>query len=253
MPALPQPSMRRRHWRSCIIALSTTLLLAGCANGDFGEVEPFLVNDHIHDWVGREAVAASKASSFELTDDERQLRDLAYPLIEPPYDRQQWYSVLGEYGLIDYIGQHFDRTAYAKRLFASYARSPLSRYAKLTDDIRNDITRLPQFYETAGRVIDIDRKRRASLAYVSGLTPKERDSALRRIHENACVVYLVNEKMAQRIAGYRYALERLVIAVPSPQAVDVERLLKRLQAEAARYRIEIPPTWVREPSLAFAR
>ena len=36
---------------------------------------------------------------FPLTDEERQLRDLAYPLIEPPYDRQRWYSVLGEYGV----------------------------------------------------------------------------------------------------------------------------------------------------------
>ncbi len=26
------------------------------------------------------------------------LRDLAYPLIEPPYERQRWYSVLNEYG-----------------------------------------------------------------------------------------------------------------------------------------------------------
>jgi hypothetical protein len=252
MPALPQPPIGWRHWRGCLFAVGALSLLTGCANGDFGEVEPFLVTDQIHDWVGRDAVAASKVSGFELTDDERELRDLAYPLIEPPYDRQKWYSVLGEYGLINYVN-HFDRTLYAKRLFATYARSPQSHYAQLTDDIRNDITRLPSFYETAGRVIDIDRKRRASLAYVPDLTAKERKNALRRIRENASVVYLVNEKMAQRIASYRYALERLVIMTPSPRAVDVERLLNQLQAQAARYRIEIPPTWVREPSLASAR
>jgi hypothetical protein len=31
----------------------------------------------------------SVASKFDLTDDERALRDLGYPLIEAPYDRQR--------------------------------------------------------------------------------------------------------------------------------------------------------------------
>ena len=34
-----------------------------------------------------------------LTDAERQLRDLAFPLIEPPYDRGRWDTVLLEYGI----------------------------------------------------------------------------------------------------------------------------------------------------------
>ena len=75
-------------------------LLAGCANSDFGEVNQTLVTDDIHDWLGRNAPPANaEPSNFEYTDDERALRDNAYPLIEPPYDRQQWYSVAGEYGL----------------------------------------------------------------------------------------------------------------------------------------------------------
>jgi hypothetical protein len=73
------------------MAIATLLLLAACANGDFGEVKPSLVRDDIHDWVALDATAGipGSPSRFELTDDERQLRDLAYPLIEPPYDRQQ--------------------------------------------------------------------------------------------------------------------------------------------------------------------
>jgi hypothetical protein len=255
MPASSQPSIRRYSWRGWILALSALPLLAGCANGDFGEVRPFLVTDEIHDWVGYDAVAGKQGwpSTLDLTDDERQLRDLAYPLIEPPYDRQKWYSVLGEYGLIGYAHRGtFDRTAYAERLLGSYHRSPASRYAQLIDDIRNDNTRLPQFYETAGRVLDIDRKRRASLAYVSALSPSERTNALRRVRENACIVFMVNEKLAERVSAYQYALERLVISTPSPQAADAEFLLKQLQAQVAHYRVEIPPTWVREQSLAAA-
>ncbi|MSP33134.1 MAG: hypothetical protein EXR03_10015 [Pseudolabrys sp.] len=55
-------------------------LLAGCANGDFGEVRPTLVRDNVHDWLSLDAIAGRPAlpSGFELTDDERQFRDLAY-------------------------------------------------------------------------------------------------------------------------------------------------------------------------------
>src|SRR5581483_11374105 len=71
--------------------LAVSVVLTGCANGDFGEVKPILVRDDIHDWVGHDALGGrSKPSSFELTDDERLLRDLAYPLIEPPFDRQRF-------------------------------------------------------------------------------------------------------------------------------------------------------------------
>ena len=119
-----------------MIALAAFSLLAGCtANGDFGEVRPTLVSDGIHDWVGQ------PTSSFEFTDDERQLRDLAYPLIEAPYDRQQWYSVAGEYGVP--ISAHRNiRSEYASRLLSTGFRSPSSRYARIIDDIRNDVTRL---------------------------------------------------------------------------------------------------------------
>jgi hypothetical protein len=168
-------------------------------------------------------------------------------LIEPPYDRQQWYSVAGEYGL--YRSNSADYRRYFERLQSTRHRSPSSRYSQLMDDVRNDITRLSQFFETAGRVIDIDQKREKSLAYVSGLGKKERVNALRRIRENAHVVAIVRQSLDDRIASYRFALERLVITVPSPQAVEAERSITLLQTHIARYQ-QPAPTWVREPSLA---
>lgn len=232
------------------IALVALLLLAGCASGDFEEIYPSLVRDDIHDWVGSNA-AVDKRSTFEFTDDERALRDLAYPLIEPPYDRHRWYSIAGEYGMLEWSRRaSFNRAEYTSHLMSDAARSPSARYARLIDDIRNDSTRLPAFFETAGRVIDIDRKRRKSFAYVSSHPPGERKNALRRIEENAAVVGMVHVRLGLRASSYRYALERLVIATPSPQAVEAERLLTQLQAQIALYRKYLPPTWVREPSLA---
>jgi hypothetical protein len=125
-------------------------------------------------------------------------------------------------------------------------------YARLIDDIRNDTTRLSQFFETAGRVIDIDQKRQKSLAYISALNKAERANALRRIRENVHVLDIVRISLANRVASYRFALERLVIMTPQIQAVDAERLLNQLQVQISRYDM-LPPTWVRQPSLASAR
>jgi hypothetical protein len=248
----PLPPMRLLNWRRVFIAFAALSSLAGCANGDFQEVRPSLVRDDIHDWVGSAAIAGIKTSpsKLPLTDDERSLRDLAYPLIQPPYDRQQWYAVFGEYGLIKSDHQKtFDRAAYANHLLATRDRSPSARYSRLIDDIHNDTERLPQFFETATRVLDMDRKRRESMAYVSALSKHERNEALRRNYVNASIVLLVRTKLNQRVAGYRFALERLVIMTPSQQAVEAEQALNRLQAQIAYYSNHTAPTWQQEPSL----
>jgi hypothetical protein len=77
--------------------------------------------------------------------------------------------------------------------------------------------------------------------------------ALRRIYTNKSIVLLVRAKLGQRVASYRFVLERLVIMTPSPQTVDVERELNHLQAKIAYYRNHTAPTWAREQSLAAAR
>ena len=248
VPGLP---LTRVHIRRHIFLLAAFGLISGCANSDFGRVNQTLVTDGIHDWIGRDAPPAkSKPSTFEYTDDERTLRDNAYPLIEPPYDRQQWYSVAGEYGLIKF--DLADYRKYFDRLMEECRRSPSAVYARLIDDIRNDTTRLSQFFETAGRVIDVDQKRQKSLAYVSALNKAERANALRRIRENVHVLDIVRISLANRVASYRFALEHLVIMTPQIQAVDAERLLNQLQVQISRYDM-LPPTWLREPSLASAR
>jgi hypothetical protein len=242
------PSALNKVMRQAVVLTGLTCL-AGCANYDFGEVHPVLVTDGIHDWLGRDSGAPKRVppSRFEYTDDERALRDLAYPLIEPPFDRQQWYSVAGEYGLYRTNSANYKK--YSERLESTWSRSPSSRYAQLIDDVRNDITRLSQFFETATRVVDIDQKRQKSMSFVSSLSKKEHENAVRRMRENAHVIAIVQQSLADRVASYHFALERLVIITPSPQAIEAERSVILLQKQIARYQ-QPAPTWVREPSLA---
>jgi hypothetical protein len=86
------------------------------------------------------------------------------------------------------------------------------------------------FVAIACAVADLDLKRERSLAYVSELSEGEVANAYGRIRENRLVTGWVHRALHWRLASYRYALERLVIAVPSGRAVEVERALTRFQA-----------------------
>jgi hypothetical protein len=234
-------------------AIAVCIPLIGCLNGDFGRVRPSLVTDDIHAWVGaRAAITAGEAASeFRLTDDERLLRDLAFPLIAPPYDKPRWFAVLEHYGLTglspDWSPEIPDYTA---MLMAEWRRSPSSLYARLKDDIRNDVERIGPFEEVARRVSDMDVKRQKSLAYVTDLQPYETDNAMRRVNENRLTVLWVHRCLVQRAAAYRFALERLVISTPSVAAVEVERSLTLLKTRLAQYRIVQPVVAVAQPPAA---
>ena len=101
MKISPLLLVRAPVWRRRVFALAVFSLLGGCANGDFGEVRRRWCATISTIGSAVDATGFRLPSSFELTDDERALRDLAYPLIEAPYEsRQKWYSVFGEYGAI---------------------------------------------------------------------------------------------------------------------------------------------------------
>jgi hypothetical protein len=222
------------------------LILLGCSNGDFGRVRPSLVTDGIHAWVGRDAArdAGATISLFPLTDDEMLLRDYAYQLIEPPYDRRRWYSVLGEWGMTHYFKPewyHCDPTAYAARLMNAYVRSETSRYSRLNEDVRGDVVRIEHFVPVARRVLDMDSKRERSLGFVPILSGPEIANAKSRIGENFLVVAWVQQSLADRMASYRFALERLIVAVPSTFAVEIERSLIYLQAQIDASVLVTPP------------
>jgi hypothetical protein len=223
---------------SALVLLATGLALGGCSGGDFGQTRQDFLNDDMHRWLGAEATGSVglKASQFQLTDGERQLRDQAYPLIEPPHSRPAWKAVFGDYQVIASPWRQkvvFDRTAYGRQLIDEPHRSDASRYSILIDDVRDDITRFEPFYSTAARVLDLDRKRNASLARVSQLSPRERADAVARMEENTLIVQWVQQCQERRISSYRWALERLVVQGPDNMAAEADRLINELAALAA--------------------
>jgi hypothetical protein len=235
-PRQRKPRASRGQDRSLrAVALACAALLGGCAlNGDFGRVRPELVTDDMHAWVGRDAVRAIglPPSVLPLTDDERQLRDRAYALIAPPYDRARWDSVWFEYGM----GRPpptevvvFDRAAYWVVLSDRWRRSEVSAYARIGTDSRNDVVQIEPFFAVAVRVADMDRKRAQALSHISPVLPPERDNALWRNNENTAIVAWVCRALQERALSYEFAVERLVITVPSPAALDTQRSITLLR------------------------
>jgi hypothetical protein len=113
-------------------ALALPLLLGACAaNGDFGRLKPGLVSPTTSmGWVGRDAARAVGVppSQYPLTDEERMLRDLAYLLIELPFDRARWYSIVNEYGVSHYFGwPEFWVEEYSAKLMDGHYRSATAR------------------------------------------------------------------------------------------------------------------------------
>ena len=204
----------------------------------------------MHAWVGQEAAAAHgiAPSTYPLTDDERTLRDLAYPLIEPPYERNRWYSVLNEYGLnrtFQPDWYDYDPLAYGNRLYADKFRSASARYNRLNDDIRNDVVRIEPFFIVARRVVDIDRIREKSLDHVTAVPPEGAANARSRIAENALVVAWVQQSLADRAVSYQLALEGLLVATPYPMAVEVERSITLMQQKIAANQVIAIPAGLR--------
>jgi hypothetical protein len=233
------------------------LLVSGCTSiGDLGRLQSPLVTDDIHAWVGQEAAAHAGApvSINNLTDDERTLRDLAFPLIEPPYDRVRWDAVVYEYGQKRAFRRDlwtFDTAAYYAHLMGEFHRSSIARYNQLIDDIRNDIVRIEPFFQTARRVVDVDQRREKSMQYVADLTPPERISALARVGENSLTVAWVHHSLTERCAGYRFALEHLTVAEPAPIAAEAERVLTQLQQQIAANQVAAAPHFA-EAAAQFA-
>lgn len=239
------PARARAGLAARLFAGLSLIGLCGCAStADFGRLNDVLVTDDVHAWVGEEAAthAGRPISANNLTEAERTLRDLAFPLIEPPYDRLRWDAVVLEYGtrrkFVDKLWVP-DTSAYYLHLQNALLRTSAARYNTLIDDIRNDIDRITPFYQTARAVVELDRRRQSTLDLVQTLTPAERINAEARIGENSLVITWVNASLQQRCAEYRFALEHLAVAEPEMLAGDADRVLLQLQQQLAATQVVI--------------
>ncbi len=217
--------------RRLILGIAVAIAAAGSGHaGDFGRPKPSLLDGLFPPqfWKG----PVTGYSSFPLTNLEEELRDRSYVLIRPNEPRGKWNIYIAGFQIAHLLPPAFDghdHTEYARMLLWTPARSEASSYNRLIEDMGSDGRLIGPFAAVACTVADLDAKRERSLAYVSELSEGESGNAFGRIRENRMITAWVQRALHWRVASYRYALERLVIAVPSPLAVDAERALTRFQ------------------------
>src|SRR5262249_1085959 len=252
-PRLPEASRGRRllHEGASIFAsIITVALVSGCGlSGDFDRVRPSLATDEANARIARDELVRSgkKPSDFQLTDDERQLRDLGRAIIPSPNERNRWDTAFREYVRDELVAVRppkngpvpvkFDRPAYWNDLHEHEGerRYESSAYQNLIAAAQEDVIRLEPCFAIAARVAEMDRRRELFGTQAASSSADEHVNARKRNYENIAIVDGVCRALGERMVSYNYALERLVIHAPSPIAADGERALTLLHTRIGQY------------------
>ncbi len=212
--------------------------------GDYGRPQESPFVDEFLPWLknGWSEITGTAVPTAPYTDDERELRDRAYIILQPIELRLPSRFTLAGVDFVElwnlvFNPPSYDVRSYGDALVARAYRSHAARYAQLTDDIRADTDLVGPFFATAQRVMDADGVRQRSFRYVR-TEPGNIDMGRRRIDENRVLIAEVYRRFGERIASYRYALETLLVLTPSPAAVEAEKALYHLEE---RFRLVTAP------------
>ncbi|GGE36934.1 hypothetical protein GCM10007276_13010 [Agaricicola taiwanensis] len=214
--------------------------LSACVppTGDFGRARPSVIHDDLMPRLGK--IAASQRheprSDYNMTDDEKELRDRSWVIVMPNGPRPDYERALVELRRTRLLPAHWtqlDRTTYAIRLSREPHASATTRYMRLRDDIEKDRALIAGFFATARDVMEMDTIRERTLDAMAVVSPRERENAMARIAENRIVIWWTHQAFKERASRYAYALERLLIETPDRSAIVVERSLMALQRDIA--------------------
>ncbi|SFH02909.1 hypothetical protein [Methylobacterium gossipiicola] len=243
---MPPNSLLRRSRGALALAVTLAPLVAGCAQkGDFGRSQPGAWNTFLETAGTLAARERGEAAAlYPFTDDEGELRDRAWRFLMPTSPLVAFTDILANLTRTRILPESWrpdSPQAFYETLMDRPFRSPVSRYHRLSDDIGADARLLPIFAATATRVIQADALRLRSIQFSRSLDDWDVRNAQMRVTENRCLIAWVRLETDLRIARYRFALEHLLIAVPSPEGALVERTLRALEARRPILDALVPP------------
>lgn len=194
-------------------------------------------------------------SYFNLTDEEKLMRQQVRHLVAPPHARDWLHAVaerLQRYRVTAPLDSHLSTDAYYAYLRSDRFRSTAGRYGRLRADIAADAALIPPFFARASQVAAADVLRlQAVELYGPGKLNKfavqsplirpltsVQTAAHARVDENQELIDWAERAVNFRIVSYRNAIERLSIEEPDGRAGIVDGELQRLEyifgkAEAA--------------------
>jgi hypothetical protein len=163
------------------------------------------------------------------------LRNRAWRFVSPAHERS-WFdrqiSELARTRILPVNAQSSTISAYWTALTGGDFRSPASRYRRLAEDAQADRLLISPFRQVTGRVVAADRVRLRTAEGSPWVPPQHHEPAVERVAENEGLVLWVRERLHYRILSYRFALDNLVVEMPSREAIMAERAIMALEQEA---------------------
>ncbi len=220
------------------LALVLLVTVGGCARptGDFGRAEPSVIHDKVMPAVGGQIARArgESVSKFNLTNDEKLLRNLGWGLIRPPSSEDWIQGTRVELMRTRILPEENDAlklNLYYYFLRSANYRSSDARYARVAADATGDAELVPPFCEVAVRVSKADDERLRALGRNDIPEDQEYFGAQARVWENRKYTEWVMLALRYRLKAYREALDKLEVETPSEHALwDANSGLKRLSA-----------------------
>jgi hypothetical protein len=110
------------------------------------------------------------------------------------------------------------------------------------EDCRTDTARAGPFFAAALRVAVADAAREKAGAQMFHVVPLEHHAAMARVFENRMLINWVHRRFFDRLAGYKLAVDRLMLATPAPAAAEAARVCAVLEARLVDF--PLPPLQV---------
>ncbi|WP_181708756.1 hypothetical protein [Chthonobacter rhizosphaerae] len=229
----------RFHGRGRLAALlMAALALSSCGRptGDFGRARPSVLHDEVLPAVARtsaEYIEGRTIAGFDLTEDEKALRDRAWAFVRPPHVGDWWLDTLVEgqrVGLLPVLDPGFDPGRYHAFLRTDPYRSTDARWNKVISDIQGDALLVPPFCAVAARVRRADAERLGALGRLQVPDDRLAEEAYQRVDENSAQMAWVWRALGYRLSAYRNAIDRFEIEAPSPVVWEANRAFALLAA-----------------------
>lgn len=217
---------RLAGWGVALVALAAVLTLDACARptGDFGRAAPDTFHDDVMPAIGKQrALAAGEpVSAFNLTDEEREMRDRVWRFLVAPH-AYDWFGdtvvELQRTRIAPLSKDAGKRDLYYQWLHGERFASSHVRFARVSDDTAADIDTLPEVFRSICAVREIDRQRGVASSSIAGLEDNVlRDAAARQAENEATIGWFVRA-LTLRYDAYSYALDHLLVETPNEEAV----------------------------------
>ena len=230
--ARPRASVAAASWLlAAIIAVFPAAPGYAQQLGDFGRLEPGVVNDDLLPLLdpNRKGTNGRPLGGMNVTDEEIEMRDRIWRFLAAPQVKDWAWPYTAELrpakaggATSKQIGKYY-RWLSEQRYSSSHAR-----YNLISEHAGWDVGTLPGVFASICKVIDIDRQRGVAAADIDGLDPRLPAKVDQRDKDNGRFILRFIAALNFRFSSYQYALDNFIAETPAREAVEVDAVLDHL-------------------------